>query len=160
MNKWELIDQALLQRAAEAGAAAPRRRRNYNFHGSDSDACHRLLNAVEPDSYIPPHCHLDASKDETILVLRGKFGLVLFQPDGAIADTFILEAGGASLGVNIPHGQFHTLVALVPGSVFFESKAGPFMPLSTPEKAEWAPAEGSNEAAAYLSRLKELFATK
>lgn len=160
MSKLEIIDQALLQRAAEAGAAAPRRRRNYNFHGSDGDACHRLLNAVEPDSYIPPHCHLDASKDETILVLRGKFGLVLFQPDGAIAGTFVLEAGGESMGINIPHGQFHTLVALVPGSVFFESKAGPFMPLSAPEKASWAPAEGSNEAAAYLSRLQELFATK
>lgn len=160
MSKLEIIDQALLLQAAEAGAAAQRRRRNYNFHGSDSDACHRLLNAVEPDSYIPPHCHLDASKDETIIVLRGKFGLVLFRSDGKITGTFVLEAGGESLGINIPHGQFHTLVALAPGSVFFESKAGPFVPLSPREKAEWAPAEGSDEAPVYLSRLKELFVTK
>lgn len=160
MSKLEIIDQALLLQVAQAGAAAPRRRRNFNFHGGDDDACHRLLNAVEPDSYIPPHCHLDASKDETILVLRGKFGLVLFLPDGEIISTFVLEAGGESLGANIPHGQFHTLVALAPGSVFFESKAGPFAPLSIKERAEWAPAEGSDEAPAYLSKLKELFVTK
>jgi cupin fold WbuC family metalloprotein len=113
---------------------------------------------VEPDSYIPPHRHLDAGKDETILVLRGKFGLVLFKPDGTVAATVLLEAGGEALGVNIPHGQFHSLVALAPGSVFFESKAGPFVPLSAAEKADWAPAEGADGAREYLSKLLELFA--
>ncbi|MFN3397827.1 MAG: WbuC family cupin fold metalloprotein, partial [Sulfurimicrobium sp.] len=60
MNKPQIIDQALLQRVAEAAAASSRRRKNYNFHTNDGDACHRLLNAVETDSYIPPHCHLDS----------------------------------------------------------------------------------------------------
>lgn len=157
VSKTELIDHALLQRVAEAGATSPRRRKNHNFHLSDTDACHRLLNAVEPDSYIPPHCHLDASKDETILVLRGRFGMVLFSPSGEIMQTCVLEAGGSNMGINIPHGQFHTLVALEPGSVFFEAKAGPFQPLSAAEKAPWAPSESGSEAVAYLKKLEELF---
>lgn len=159
MSKFELIDQTLLQRAADAGAAAPRRRRNYNFHVNDNDACHRLLNAVEPDSYVPPHCHLDTAKDETILALKGRFGLVLFGSDGAVLDTVLLQAGGETLGINIPHGQFHTVFALEPGSIFFEAKAGPFLPLASEEKAPWAPAEGTPEASIYLNQLKELFAT-
>lgn len=157
VSKTEIIDQALLRRVAEAGATAARRRKNYNFHASDSDACHRLLNAVEPDSYIPPHCHLDASKDETILILRGRIGMVLFSSNGDVTSTSVLEAGGEQLGINIPHGQFHTLVALEPGSVFFETKAGPFKPLHAAEKASWAPAEGDPEAKKYLNKLKELF---
>jgi len=157
MSKVEIIDQALLLQAADAATTAPRRRRNYNFHTNDTDACHRLLNAVEADSYIPPHCHLDPGKDETILALRGKFGLVLFGPDGTISNTVLLEAGGNILGINIPHGQFHTVVALQAGSVFFESKAGPFLPLTPEEKAPWAPGEATPEAAAYLNQLKELF---
>ncbi len=135
VSKTEIIDRALLQRVAEAGAAAARRRKNYNFHTDDADACHRLLNAVEPDSYIPPHCHLDASKDETILVLRGRIGMVLFSASGDVVSTSVLEAGGERLGINIPHGQFHTLVALEPGSVFFEAKAGPFKPLNGGRKS-------------------------
>lgn len=160
VSNTEIIDQALLLRAAEAGAAATRRRKNYNFHSSDVDACHRLLNAVEPDSYIPPHCHFDASKDETILILRGRIGMVLFSPEGVITDSCVLEACGNQLGINIPHGQFHTLVALEPGSVFFEAKAGPFRPLKVEEKATWAPNEGDNEATIYLNKLKELFVPK
>ena len=159
VNNPEIIDQALLQQAAEAGAASPRRRKNYNFHTHDADACQRLLNAVEPDSYIPPHCHFDASKDETILILHGRIGVVLFSPEGGITGTHILEAGGGKIGINIPHGQFHSLVALAPGSVFFESKAGPYQPLSEKEKASWAPSEGSPEAIVYFTKLKELFAS-
>lgn len=157
MSKVEIIDQALLQSAVEAGAAAPRRRKNYNFHFNDADTCHRLLNAVEPDSYIPPHCHLDAGKDETILILRGRIGLILFDSDGNVSNTAMLEAGGEQLGINIPHGQFHALVALESGSVFFEAKAGPFKPLQIEEKATWAPLEGDPDANAYLVKLKELF---
>lgn len=159
MNKTEIIDQTLLQQVAEAGAASPRRRKNYNFHATDSDASHRLLNAMEPDSYIPPHCHLDASKDETILILRGRIGMVLFTPEGEVTGTHMLAACGDKIGINIPHGQFHTLVVLEPGSVFFESKAGPYQPLVSQEKVSWAPAEGSPEANAYLNKLKELFAS-
>lgn len=157
MNKLEIIDQALLQQVAKAGAASPRRRKNYNFHASDADASHRLLNAMEPDSYIPPHCHLDASKDETILMLRGRIGMVLFSTEGEITGTHVLEACGDKIGINIPHGQFHSLVALEPGSIFFESKAGPYQPLSAQEKASWAPNEGDPEANVYLMKLKELF---
>lgn len=159
MSKLEIIDQTLLQHAAEAAAASPRRRKNYNFHPGDGDACHRLLNALETDSYIPPHCHLDASKDETILTLRGRIGVVLFDPGGAITRTLVLQAGGETLGINIPHGQFHTMVGLEAGSVFFESKAGPYEPLSAQEKASWAPVEGEAGAVRYMAQLKELFAT-
>lgn len=83
--------------------------------------------------------------------------MVLFSPSGEIMQTCVLEAGGSNMGINIPHGQFHTLVALEPGSVFFEAKAGPFKPLQIEEKATWAPLEGDPDANAYLVKLKELF---
>lgn len=159
MSKFELVDRALLQQACAAAAESPRRRKNYNFHRNNDDACHRLLNAMEPDSYIPPHCHLDPAKDETILALQGKFGLVLFEADGTILATAELQAGGETVGIDIPHGVFHTLVALEPQSVFFESKAGPYRPLAAEETVDWAPPEGATDAAEYLNSLKELFPT-
>lgn len=156
MKQPQTIDRELLGRVAGEAQAAPRRRKNYNFHAADSDACHRLLNAVEPDSYIPPHCHLDAGKDESIIALSGRFGIVFFDAAGAVTGTVVLAPGSETLGVNIPHGQFHAVVALEAG-VFFEAKAGPFKPLAPEEKAPWAPAEGQPEAAAYLARMKALF---
>jgi DNA polymerase-3 subunit alpha len=77
-----LIDRALLDEVCAEAAASPRRRKNRNFHPRDDHPAHRLLNAMQPDSYIPPHRHLDPDKDETFVVLRGLLGLVLFDDEG------------------------------------------------------------------------------
>ncbi|HEX4328980.1 MAG TPA: WbuC family cupin fold metalloprotein [Burkholderiales bacterium] len=152
-----LITQELLDEVAAEAAASPRRRKNRNFHRANEDAAHRLLNALEPDSYVMPHRHLDPSKDETIVAVRGRFGLVLFGDDGQVQSTAVLAAGGKTIGVDIPHGTFHTLVALEPGSIFFEAKAGPYVAIAEAERAHWAPAEGTPEAKSYLERMRRLF---
>lgn len=157
MESVQIIDQNLLNSVSESANESPRKRKNYNFHGADTDASHRLLNAMEPDSYIPPHCHQDASKDETIVVLRGKFGILFFDGQGNVTSQAVMSPSGDAVGVNIPHGVFHTLIALQPGSVFFESKAGPYQPLKPEEKASWAPQEGEPDTQKFLAKYRSLF---
>ena len=157
MRDIQLINQDLLDQISAQAQASPRRRKNYNFHVSETDVCNRLLNAIEPDSYIQPHCHYDAEKDESLVIVCGRVGVVFFDAHGAITSQAVLAPASAAVGVNIAHGVFHTLVGLAPGSVFFEAKAGPYAPLTAREKASWAPAEGDPQAAAFLARLKQLF---
>jgi cupin fold WbuC family metalloprotein len=157
MSQPILIDNQLLDQTSGAALASPRRRKNHNFHVSEAEGANRLLNAVEPGSYIQPHRHLDPNKDETFVVVRGRFGLVLFDEAGGIARTARLGAGAEAVGANIPHGTYHTLVSLQPGSVFFEAKAGPYVPISDAERAPWAPREGHPGASGYLAELERLF---
>jgi cupin fold WbuC family metalloprotein len=152
-----LIDQALLDTVSLEAKVSPRRRKNRNFHACETDLSHRLLNAIEPGSYIIPHRHLDPNKDETMIVLRGKLGVVFFDDAGELTQTAILAADGTSCGVTIPHGVYHTVLACQPGTVFFEAKAGPYLPLTEAERAPWAPGEGEAAAAAYAQSLNELF---
>jgi cupin fold WbuC family metalloprotein len=147
-----MLDEISLQ-----AKQSPRLRKNYNFHHSDEDICHRLLNAMEPGSYIQPHRHLDRNKDETLVVIRGKMGLILFDDHGNIEEKVLLELADHAMIVNIPHGKFHTWISFEERSVFFESKAGPFLPLTEEEKAFWAPKEGDASSAAYLASLKKCF---
>ncbi|TRZ98824.1 MAG: cupin fold metalloprotein, WbuC family [Rhodocyclaceae bacterium] len=149
-----LIDQALLDELCAEAAASPRRRKNRNFHPYDEHPAHRLLNAMQPDSYIPPHRHLDPNKDETFVVLRGLLGLVLFDDAGVVARGVLVGPGGTAIGVDIPHGTWHTAIALEPDTVFLEAKAGPYLPFTEAERAPWAPAENSPEAAPYLAMVK------
>jgi len=155
--KPQLISRAALDSLSAEARASARQRKNYNFHASESDLANRLLNAVEPGSYVQPHRHLDPGKDETFVVVRGSFGVVFFDESGAVAQTAVAQAGGEVCGANIPHGVYHSLVALEPGSVFFEAKAGPYVPISDAERAPWAPREGEPVVAAYLERLERLF---
>lgn len=142
--------------AAEA-RALPRRRKNRNFHHEAAHPAQRLLNAVEPDSYVRPHRHRHPDQAETLVALRGAFGLVWFADDGTVAGTAVLGSGGAAIGVDIPPGTYHTLIALEAGSVFFEAKAGPYVAATDKEFAPWAPAEGTTAAMAWLERLRALF---
>ena len=153
----EFIDRALLDATTTAARQSPRRRKNHNFHTPASDAANRLLNAVEPGSYIQPHRHLDPSKDETFVVVRGRFGLICFDDAGAVTQTVLLEPGGDVIGAHLLCGTFHTLVSLEPGSVFLEAKAGPYAPATEAERAPWAPPEGDPKAAACLAMLERLF---
>ncbi|WP_018412744.1 WbuC family cupin fold metalloprotein [Methyloversatilis thermotolerans] len=155
-TRW--IDRALLDAVSARARDSARGRMNLNFHPHDAHPAHRLLNAIEPDSYVRPHRHLDASKDETILCLRGRLGCILFADDGAVQDCCVLQPDGERIGVDIAHGQFHSLVALEAGSVMFEAKAGPYRPLETAEFAPWAPADGE-AAERWLAWMKGLFAS-
>lgn len=151
-----IIDQTLLERISAEARENPRLRKNFNLHPSDDFCCHRLFNAMEPGSYIRPHRHLDPLKDESIVVVRGRMGVISFDEKGEVIGGSILTAGGGNVAVDIPHGGFHTFISLESGTVFFESKAGPYHPLSEEEKARWSPAEGSPEAASYLEKLARL----
>lgn len=157
MTATTLFGQTDLDALTAAARASDRRRRNLNFHAEPSHPAQRLLNAIEPDSYVQPHRHRLADRDETMVVVRGAVGLVVFEPDGRIVRTAVLRAGGEVLGAHIPANTFHTLVALEPGTVFFEAKAGPYDAANDKELAPWSPAEGSPEAAAYHAWLKALF---
>lgn len=151
------VDTTLLDQLTEKAKASPRLRMNHNFHPSDASTCHRLLNAIEPGSYILPHCHLDPEKDETFVLLRGKLGVVCFDATGQVREIVTLAAGTDQIITTVPHGVFHTAVSLTSGTIFFEAKAGPYLPFQAAEKADWAPADATNEASAYLQQLCSLF---
>lgn len=154
MNKVScirFIDGAFLDRLSAEAAAVPRRRKNANLHTDMAYPCHRFFNALQADTYIRPHCHLDATKDETVVVLRGKMGLVELDAEGCPLRAAVLLPGMAA---DIPHGVIHGYCCLEDGTVFFEAKAGPYQPQTAKEWAVFAPPEGDPRAPEYLAQLK------
>ena len=157
MTAPRFIDQGLLADLSAQAQANPRKRKNLNFHPGDDAPCHRLLNALEMDSYIQPHRHLHPDKAETLIVVRGKLGALCFDAQGQVTHKAVIAAGGAQIGMDTPAGVFHSFVALEPGSVIFEAKAGPYQPVSEAERAPWAPAEQSAQGQDYLAWMRAQF---
>ena len=153
----KIINRQLLDEISALAKVSPRQRKNWNIHPHDEFPAHRLLNAMEPSSYVRPHRHLDPLKDETFMIVRGKLGLLIFDDDGEVKEKLLLDVEGENLGADIPAGQFHAVVSFEGGTVFFEAKAGPYTPLQDGERPSWAPEEGSAEAESYLAELKAEF---
>lgn len=153
----KIVDRQLLEQVTLEASASPRLRKNHNIHRCDESRCHRLLNGIEPGSYIRPHRHLDPEKDEAFILMKGRLGVVTFSADGTVAETVLLSHAGGNLAADIPSGVYHAAVSLETGTVFYETKAGPYLPLTEDEKALWAPGENDPQAPAYLERLQGLF---
>jgi cupin fold WbuC family metalloprotein len=151
-----LFGEAQLDELCSRARASPRLRMNQNFHGMD-DPVHRLLNAIEPGSYVRPHRHLDPSKTETILMVRGALGLIVFDKMGVLREATRLEVHGGASGADLPVGVWHTLVSLEPGTVFFETKPGPYVSPKAGDVAAWAPAEGEPASRLLEERWRALF---
>ena len=146
-----------LEELSRRAALAPRKRLNRNLHEMD-DAVHRLLNSIEPGSWVQPHRHLDPPRTETIVVVAGALGLVVFDDAGNVTESARLEPGGETFGADLPPGAWHGLVALLPGTVFFETKPGPYVAPAPQDRAPWAPAEGDPAAESAEEALRRLFA--
>jgi len=153
------IDRDLVQRKAFDARQSPRKREIHVFHRGDEDPLHRMLNAIQPGSYIRPHRHLDPPKSEALVLLQGVLGYVSFSDDGVPEDEnfILLDRDRGVYGCDIRPGVCHTIFALVPDTVIFEVKPGPYHPASDKDFAAWAPQEYSLEAAAFLADIEDGF---
>jgi cupin fold WbuC family metalloprotein len=111
---------------------------------------------MEPASYIRPHRHLRDPKPESFIGLRGRLALLIFADDGQVEEVIPFGPQEDTFGVDLPAGIWHTVVCLEAGSVFFEPKPGPFVPIYDKDLAPWAPEAESAEAGGYLEKLRAL----
>lgn len=153
----KLINEELLNKTSAKAKQSPRLRINYNFHEKLDDQVNRLLNAMEPGTYIRPHRHLTPPKEEIFMVLRGKAVLFVFDEEGNITDKVHLNPLKGSYGAELPAGVWHSLLVLETDTVIYEIKQGPFAPLSPEDLAPWSPdAEDTVKVSEYLEYLFSL----
>lgn len=152
------ITQALVEQAIEQSRKSPRGRIILPLHPGPDDRLHRMLNVMQPGTYIRPHRHLNPPKSESFVLLRGRGCFYTFRDDGRPDEHLIVAAGAAQFGVDVHPGVYHSFVVLEADTVVFEAKTGPYDPASDKDFAPWAPEEGTPQAAEYLQGLLKLVA--
>lgn len=134
------LDNTLFDKIQLLAEESPRRRMNYDLRtqadapagvGSSewADQSQRMLNVLMTDTVIPIHRHTETS--ETVIVCRGKVREEFYDADGNKTAEFVMEASGDCPGIQVPMGQYHTLVCLEDGSVIFEAKDRAYDPVET-----------------------------
>lgn len=137
-----------------------RRRRHRNVHLDYSEPCQRLFNAIEPDSYLRPHCHGSAQGSEMMIAVRGLMALILFSDIGEVEQILFFGSDPGNVtkevavGVEVFPGVWHSVVSLKTGSILLEVKSGPFDPSDPKRLAHWAPEEGSADAQLFFEKIR------
>ncbi len=153
MTVVNVLTRELVVELIDLARGSKRLRKNYNFHNL-TDNVQRMLNAIEPDSYVRPHRHLNPPKVEMFILLKGKASVVIFDDQGEIMQCILLD-GTNNKGVDVPVGAWHTIISLESGTVIFEVKDGPYIQADDKDFAKWAPEEGETGVQRYWNELKD-----
>lgn len=122
-----IINTEFLYKLTAKAATSDRLRINHNLHSSLDSKSQRLLNAMEPGTKIPIHKH--DNTPETYILLCGRMRVDFYDVNNTITESAILDPKEGMYGIDIPVGQLHTVDVLEHGTVIFECKDGPYIPL-------------------------------
>lgn len=134
------LDNNLFDEIQERAEQSERRRMHYDLRtqafeteGAEpwQDMSQRMLNVMMVDTVIPVHRHTETN--EVVCVLRGKGEERIFDGQGNLIESVLLEAGSDCSSVLVPRSAWHTFVPLVDGTVIFEAKDRPYDPVGTEE---------------------------
>jgi cupin fold WbuC family metalloprotein len=129
------------------------RKRSPKILHEKGDYLNKVFNFVLSDSYMHPHLHPGKEKIEKMYLLQGAFALILFDDNGDVDETIILEEGKREF-VEVPSYTWHTYVMLSDKVIIYETMEGVYDVSSWKKMAPWAPKENTPEADNYLAKLK------
>ena len=153
-NSSKFIDHCLLEQLTSDARELPRLRKNNNLHPLQEDPVQRLLNAIEPNTYVRPHRHPQNDKWELFVIIKGKAVILTFGDDGKTTSRIELCSDGPFYVVEIPTNTWHTVASLKTGTVLFEVKRGPYEQLTDKDFAAWAPDESDAKCVKYVEWYK------
>lgn len=142
------ITQVEIEQLIWQASKSTRKRAILRLHEHE-ESVQRMVNAVLPGTYVPPHKHETPDKVELFSILKGKVAVLKFNEIGEIDAVLPLDDNGPIKIVEIPPRTYHSIVALKP-SAMLEIIQGPYVAFTHKQLAEWAPPEDSPKARDYL----------
>jgi len=128
---------------------SPRRRMIQPIQRTEASPVQRMLNAFQPGTYVRPHRHPERGASETLVLLQGRLGVVIFDDRGEVLERYELCRGDV---LDLEPMVWHSMVCLEEDTLISEFKCGPYDASKDKEFADWAPLE---DAGAEWVRLME-----
>jgi cupin fold WbuC family metalloprotein len=135
-------------------ANSSERKRSPKILHQKGDYLNKVFNFVLADSYMHPHLHPADEKIERMHLIQGSFALIIFDDNGEITETIVLEKGKKEF-VAVPAFTWHTYVMLTDEVIVYEEVDGVYNPDTWKDMATWAPKENTIECVEYLKMLKD-----
>ena len=130
----KIIDTELLDSISKEAKESSRLRMNYNLHENLDDKVQRLINAMEPGTSMPIHRHRNTT--ETYFLLRGGLRVLIYNEFKELVSSTELNPHDGKYGVHIPAGQWHSIEVLLPDTIIFEVKEGPYKSLNNEDRLD------------------------
>jgi cupin fold WbuC family metalloprotein len=126
------------------------------LHRTQDAVVQRLINFLQPGTYIRPHQHPGDHQVESLVVIKGSILFIIFDETGFIEHYCKLSASGHDCIIDIEPGVWHTFVVLDPDTVIYEAKKGPYDAATDKVFASWSPEEYTTEADEWVKSMETI----
>ena len=150
------LTEELIQKGIEASRESSRKRIVLPIHRTQDALVQRIINFMQPGTYIRPHKHPRDFASETVYILKGAITVLIFNDEGEIVENHWLHYNQPERLIDIEPNVWHTMLVWHPDTVLLEVKRGPYDIEEDKYFAPWSPEEGTEEAEEYLKKLQDV----
>lgn len=123
-----LITLSIITQVSSEAKSSSRLRMNYNLHESFEDQVQRMFNTLEPGTIVPVARH--PYSNETLNMLRGKLRVLIYNDKKNVIEDVVIAPNTENIGYHIPKGTWHRVESLEHGTICFETREGPYLPVA------------------------------
>lgn len=142
---FTLTDE-LIKQGIRASRKSERRRIILPIHREQDAEVQRMLNFLQPDTYIRPHKHPLKHATESLVLIQGSIHFFTYDDSGEVKSEHFVKSKPHPGVLDIEPGVWHSFKVLESDTLLFECKRGPYDAETDKIFAPWAPEEGSVEA--------------
>ena len=144
------LNEGQIERGLAASRESHRKRIILPIHRKQEAEVQRMINFLQPGTYIRPHKHTMPYASESIVLLQGSIRFFTFDDNGDVLTDHKLRSIPVPGVMDIEPETWHSFLVLEPDTIIFECKKGPYNAKTDKEFALWAPEEGDEKVAQFM----------
>jgi len=149
---FQLSEEAIEHGLSES-RKSDRKRIILPIHREQDAQVQRMINFLQPGTYIRPHKHPLDHASEFLVLIQGSIRFYTFDENGAVLTKNELHAKPLSGIIDIEPRVWHSFIVLEEDTILFECKMGPYNTETDKIFAEWSPEEGSDDVKKWMENL-------
>lgn len=148
-----LLSDEMIEAGLVASRESERKRMILPIHRKQEAEVQRLLNFLQPGTYIRPHKHPLDHATESIILLKGSIRFFTFDDGGKVLTDHVISSSPIPGVLDIEPNVWHSFLVLEKDTLLFECKKGPYNAKTDKEFAEWSPSEGHQTVEKWMKNL-------
>lgn len=149
---FQLSDQ-MIEEGLKASRESERLRIILPVHREQDAKVQRMINFLQPGTYIRPHKHPLDHATESLVLIQGSILFYTFDENGIELTKNELNTKPLPAVIDIESQVWHSFFVLKEDTILFECKKGPYNAETDKIFAKWSPEEGSNSVEEWMNHF-------
>ncbi|MCG2589966.1 WbuC family cupin fold metalloprotein [Rhodohalobacter sulfatireducens] len=147
------LSEEMIESGLRESRKSDRKRIILPIHREQDAKVQRMINFLQPGTYIRPHKHPLDHASESLVIIQGSIRFYTFDEDGSLMTIHKVNSKPLPGVVDIEPRVWHSFIVLEDDTILFECKKGPYDAETDKYFADWSPKEGSEKVKEWMENF-------